>query len=284
MTVAAQPPIRHDWSQDEVRALFELPFNELLFRAQTVHRQYFNPNEVQISTLLSIKTGACPEDCAYCPQSAHHGTDLEKEKLMAVAKVVEEAKAAKARGATRFCMGAAWRNPHERDMPYVLEMVGQVKALGMETCMTLGMLSQSQAQALANAGLDYYNHNLDTSESFYGKIITTRTYSDRLQTLAHVRDGGMKVCCGGIMGLAETLYDRVGLLVQLANPSDQLESVPDDMLVTVTVIRLVSLHKLDTFEFILTIAVPLIMLPALLVGLSAGAAGMLEQIQALCFF
>ena len=283
MTVAAQTPIRHDWSQDEVRALFDLPFNDLLFRAQTVHRQYFDPNEVQISTLLSIKTGACPEDCAYCPQSAHHGTDLDKEKLMAVAKVVEEAKAAKARGATRFCMGAAWRNPHERDMPYVLDMVKQVKALGMETCMTLGMLSQSQAQALAQAGLDYYNHNLDTSESFYGKIITTRTYSDRLQTLAHVRDAGMKVCCGGIMGMGESLDDRVGLLVQLANLPRHPESVPINMLVAVKGTPLENQGQLDPFDFIRTIAVARIMMPRSHVRLSAGREGMNEQTQALCF-
>ena len=284
MTVAAQTPIRHDWSQDEVRALFELPFNELLFQAQTVHRQHFDPNEIQISTLLSIKTGACPEDCAYCPQSAHHGTDLEKEKLMAVAKVVEEAKAAKARGASRFCMGAAWRNPHERDMPYVLDMVGQVKALGMETCMTLGMLTQSQAKALADAGLDYYNHNLDTSEAFYGKIITTRTYSDRLQTLAHVRDAGMKVCCGGIMGMGETLEDRVGLLVQLANLPRHPESVPINMLVAVQGTPLENQDKLEPFDFIRTIAVARIVMPASHVRLSAGREGMNEQTQALCFF
>src|SRR5690606_4366268 len=191
MTVAAQTPIRHDWSQDEVRALFDLPFNDLLFRAQTVHRQYFDPNEVQISTLLSIKTGACPEDCAYCPQSGHYDTGLEKEKLLEIERVLEEARAAKATGASRFCMGAAWRSPTEKDWPWVLEMVKGVKSLGLETCMTLGMLNNEQAKDLASAGLDYYNHNLDTSPEFYGKIITTRTYQDRLDTLSHVRDAGM---------------------------------------------------------------------------------------------
>ncbi|MEO9588765.1 MAG: biotin synthase BioB, partial [Marinobacter sp.] len=201
----------------EARALFELPFNDLVFRAQSVHREHFDPNEVQISTLLSIKTGACPEDCKYCPQSGHYNTGLEKEKLLEIEKVVAEAKAAKAKGASRFCMGAAWRSPSKKNMEYVVDMVRQVKSLGLETCMTLGMLEQEQADELAEAGLDYYNHNLDTSEKYYSHIITTRTYQDRLDTLENVRNAGMKVCCGGIVGMGEDPDDRVGLLVQLAN-------------------------------------------------------------------
>ena len=279
-----QNSLRHDWTHEEVQALFALPFNDLLFQAQTVHRQFFDPNEVQISTLLSIKTGACPEDCAYCPQSGHHGTDLEKEKLMEVAKVVEEARAARDSGASRFCMGAAWRNPHDRDMPYVLDMVRQVKALGLETCMTLGMLTEGQAQSLASAGLDYYNHNLDTSEAFYGNIITTRTYADRLQTLANVRDAGMKVCCGGIMGMGESLEDRAALLVQLANLPQHPDSVPINMLVAVKGTPLEGQEKMDPFDFIRTIAVARILMPQSHVRLSAGREDMNEQTQSLCFF
>ena len=275
--------LRHDWTHEEVRALFDQPFNDLLFAAQTVHRQHFDPNEVQVSTLLSIKTGACPEDCKYCPQSGHYNTELDKEKLMAVEKVVAEARRARDFGATRFCMGAAWRSPTERDLPLVQEMVRQVKALGLETCMTLGMLTSEQADSLAAAGLDYYNHNLDTSERFYGSIITTRTYADRLNTLANVRNAGMKVCCGGIMGMGEAVDDRVALLVQLANMAEHPESVPINMLVKVKGTPLENEADLDPFEFVRTIAVARIMMPRSHVRLSAGRETMNEQTQALCF-
>lgn len=285
MSNSRQPStVRHDWHRNEIQALFELPMNDLLFQAQTVHRQYHDPNAVQISTLLSIKTGACPEDCKYCSQSGHHNTALEKEKLLAVEKVITEAKQAKANGASRFCMGAAWRSPQEKDMPYVLDMVQQVKALGLETCMTLGMLSPDQAQRLAAAGLDYYNHNLDTSEAYYGKIITTRTYQDRLDTLSNVRDAGMKVCCGGIMGLGEAREDRIGLLMQLANLPHHPESVPINMLVKVKGTPLENEEDLDPFEFIRTIAVARILMPTSMVRLSAGRESMNEQMQSLCYF
>lgn len=275
---------RNDWTRPEVQALFDLPFNDLLFQAHSVHRQNFNPNEVQISTLCSVKTGACPEDCAYCPQSARYDTGLEREKLMAVEKVLEEAKAAKAGGATRFCMGAAWRSPKAKDMPYVLDMVKEVKALGMETCMTLGMLSEGQAQELSNAGLDYYNHNLDTSPEYYGDIITTRTYEDRLNTLGNVRGAGMKVCSGGIVGMGEGQKDRVGLLLQLANMPAQPESVPINMLVKVAGTPLDEVDDLDPFEFIRTIAVARILMAKSHVRLSAGREEMNEQMQAMAFF
>lgn len=282
MTANTTAP-RHDWTMDEARALFELPFNDLLFEAQRVHREHFDPNEVQVSTLLSIKTGACPEDCKYCPQSGHYNTGLDKEKLLEVEKVVQQAQAARDSGATRFCMGAAWRSPAEKDMPYVLDMVQRVKNMGLETCMTLGMLSEDQAQRLADAGLDYYNHNLDTSEQFYGNIITTRTYADRLRTLANVRSAGMKVCCGGIMGMGESVDDRVGLLVQLATMPVHPESVPINMLVKVAGTPLDHAEDLDPFDFIRTIAVARIMMPASHVRLSAGREDMNEQTQALCF-
>ncbi|MEC9319163.1 MAG: biotin synthase BioB, partial [Pseudomonadota bacterium] len=233
MSAQSQTSIRNDWSLDEVSRLLTLPFNDLVYQAQTVHRQHFDPNQVQVSTLLSIKTGACPEDCKYCPQSAHYHTGLDRERLMAVEKVLQEAQLAKEKGASRFCMGAAWRNPKDRDMPYVIEMVKGVKELGLETCMTLGMLSPEQAAALQQAGLDYYNHNLDTSPEFYGDIITTRTYQDRLNTLRNVRDAGMKVCAGGIVGMGESVEDRASLLVQLANLPKHPESVPINMLVKV---------------------------------------------------
>jgi biotin synthase len=275
--------IRHDWTLEEVISLFELPFNDLLFQAQAVHRQYFDPNAVQVSTLLSIKTGACPEDCKYCPQSAHYNTGLEKEKLIEIEKVINQAQRAKEQGSTRFCMGAAWRNPHERDMPYVLDMVKQVKAMGMETCMTLGMLTEDQAKELADAGLDYYNHNLDTSESFYSKIITTRTYEDRLRTLANVRSAGMKVCCGGIMGMGEGEMDRASLLMQLANMEEQPESVPINMLVKVKGTPLDHEEDIDPIDFVRCIAVARIMMPASHVRLSAGRENMDESTQALCF-
>lgn len=275
---------RHDWSRAEVQGLFGLPFNDLLFRAQTVHRANFDPNQVQVSTLCSIKTGACPEDCAYCPQSARYDTGLEREKLMAVEKVIEEAKAARASGATRFCMGAAWRSPKNKDMCYVEDMVKQVKGLGLETCMTLGMLDEGQAQRLAGAGLDYYNHNLDTSPEFYGDVITTRTYQDRLETLANVRSAGMKVCCGGIVGMGEKESDRVGLLLQLSNMAEHPESVPINMLVRVEGTPLAEETDLDPIDFIRTIAVARILMPASHVRLSAGREEMSDEMQAMAFF
>ena len=276
--------IRHNWSRGEVEALFALPFNDLLFEAHSLHRQYFDPNQVQVSTLLSIKTGACPEDCAYCPQSTRYDTGLEAEKLMEVEKVLEQARAARASGATRFCMGAAWRCPKPRDMPHVVAMVKGVRELGLESCMTLGMLTQEQAGELAEAGLDYYNHNLDTSPEFYGDIITTRTYQDRLDTLDHVRDAGMKVCSGGIVGMGEKQGDRAGLLQQLANLPQHPESVPINMLVRVQGTPLENEEDLDPFEFIRTIAVARIMMPASHVRLSAGREEMNEQMHALAYF
>ena len=279
-----QAEVRHDWTEQEVRALFELPMNDLLFQAQTVHRQHFNPNEVQVSTLLSIKTGSCPEDCKYCPQSAHYNTGLEKQRLMEVEAVLNKAKQAKESGSTRFCMGAAWKHPTDRDMPYVIEMIKGVKAMGLETCMTLGMLKESQAGQLAEAGLDYYNHNLDTSPEFYDKIITTRTYEDRLNTLQHVRDSGMKICSGGILGMGETAKDRYGLLMQLANLPQQPESVPINMLVKVQGTPLENVDDLDPMEFIRTIAVARIMMPKSHVRLSAGREQMSDELQAMAFF
>ncbi len=275
--------IRHDWTLQEIRDLFTQPFSDLIFQAQTVHRVHFDPNEVQVSTLLSIKTGACPEDCKYCPQSGHYNTGLEKEKLLEIDKVVAEARAAREKGASRFCMGAAWRSPTKKDMPYVTEMVRQVKSLGLETCMTLGMLDDQQAGELAEAGLDYYNHNLDTSEKFYNHIITTRTYQDRLDTLERVRDAGMKVCCGGIMGMGEDEDDRAGLLMQLANLPHHPESVPINMLVKVAGTPMENVEDLDPFEFVRTIAVARILMPQSHVRLSAGREDMNEQMQSLCF-
>ena len=275
--------IRHNWTVSEVEALFALPFNDLLFQAQLVHRENFNPNEVQVSTLLSIKTGACPEDCKYCPQSARYNTGLEKETLLEVEKVLQRAQEAKEAGSSRFCMGAAWRNPRDRDMPYIIRMIQEVKGLGMETCMTLGMLTEDQAQQLAEAGLDYYNHNLDTSPEFYNAIITTRTYQERLDTLQHVRDAGMKICSGGIVGMGEQVEDRAGLLVQLANLPVQPESVPINMLVKVKGTPLADNDDVDAFDFIRTIAVARIMMPTSYVRLSAGREQMNEQTQAMCF-
>jgi biotin synthase len=276
--------LRHDWTEAEVMALFALPFNDLLFKAHSAHRQYFDPNAVQVSTLLSIKTGACPEDCKYCPQSGHYNTGLDKEKLLAVEKVLAEAQAAKAAGSSRFCMGAAWKNPADKDMPYLVEMIKGVKALGLETCMTLGMLSEQQAHALSDAGLDYYNHNLDTSPEFYGQIITTRTYQDRLDTLHHVRESGMKVCSGGILGMGETLRDRIGLLIQLANLPAHPESVPINQLAKVAGTPLENAEDLDPFDFVRTIAVARILMPQSHVRLSAGRETMDDALQALCFF
>jgi biotin synthase len=281
---AVNPDIRHDWSRGEIEALFELPFNDLLFRAHTLHRRYFDPNQVQVSTLLSIKTGACPEDCAYCPQSNRYDTGLESEKLMAVDKVLEQARAARASGATRFCMGAAWRSPKARDMPYVVAMVKGVRELGLESCMTLGMLTEAQARELGEAGLDYYNHNLDTSPEYYGEIITTRSYQDRLDTLGHVREAGMKICSGGIVGMGETQRDRAGLLQQLANLPEHPESVPINMLVRVEGTPLAAELDMDPFDFIRTIAVARILMPASHVRLSAGREEMNEQMHALAYF
>ncbi len=279
-----QASIRHDWTLTEIQDLFKLPFNDLLFKAQTVHRQHFNPNEVQVSTLLSIKTGACPEDCKYCPQSARYDTDLEKEKLMEVEAVLEKARMAKKNGSTRFCMGAAWRNPKDRDIPYIVKMIEGVRDLNMETCMTLGMLSKEQAITLKNAGLDYYNHNLDTSPEFYGEIITTRTFQDRLDTLENVRSSGMKVCSGGIVGMGEKANDRAGLLKSLANLSEHPDSVPINMLVRVEGTPMADNEDFDHFEFIRTIAVARILMPKSHVRLSAGRTEMSEEMQAMCFF
>ena len=283
MGVEIKPAIRHDWTIEEARSLFDLPFNDLLFQAQSIHRRFFDPNQVQVSTLLSIKTGACPEDCKYCPQSGRFDTGLDKEKLLEVDKVVAQAEQAKRNGSTRFCMGAAWRNPPSRDIPYILEMVKKVKALGMETCMTLGMLSADQAKQLADAGLDYYNHNLDTSPEFYGEIITTRTYADRLETLAHVRTAGLKTCCGGIVGMGEQPRDRAGLLTQLANLPEHPQSVPINLLVKVQGTPLEDAEDLDPLEFVRTIAVARIMMPVSHVRLSAGRDNMSDALQALCF-
>jgi biotin synthase len=275
--------LRHDWTVTEVNALFQIPLNDLLFKAQCVHRQHFDPNQVQVSTLLSIKTGACPEDCKYCPQSARYDTGLEKERLLEIEKVIERAKEAKQAGSTRFCMGAAWRNPRDRDMPYVIDMVKEVKKLGLETCMTLGMLNRDQAIALQQAGLDYYNHNLDTSPEYYGDVITTRTYQDRLDTLSNVRNAGMHVCSGGIVGMGESASDRSGLLVQLANLEHHPESVPINMLVKVKGTPMENVEDLESFEFIRTIAIARIMMPKSYVRLSAGREAMNEQMQAMCF-
>jgi len=283
MSAQTTTSIRNDWTIDEVSRLLTMPFNDLVFQAQSVHRQHFDPNQVQVSTLLSIKTGACPEDCKYCPQSAHYHTGLDRERLMAVEKVLQEAQLAKDKGASRFCMGAAWRNPKDRDMPYVIEMVKGVKALGLETCMTLGMLSPEQAAALQQAGLDYYNHNLDTSPEFYGDIITTRTYQDRLNTLRNVRDAGMKVCAGGIVGMGESVEDRASLLVQLANLPKHPESVPINMLVKVKGTPFENLDDLDPIDFVRTIAVARILMPASHVRLSAGREYMSDEMQAMCF-
>src|SRR5690606_16286550 len=282
-TASAPIELRHNWTRKEIRELFELPLMDLLYRAQTVHRQFFDPNRIQMSTLLSIKTGACPEDCKYCPQSGHYNTGLQKEKLLEVEKVVTQAKAALESGATRFCMGAAWKNPSEKDFPYVLEMVRQVRGLGLETCMTLGALTPAQAQALGEAGLDYYNHNLDTSPEYYGEIISTRTYQGRLDTLGHVREAGIKVCSGGIVGMGETAEDRVGLLQGLANLPMHPDSVPINNLVKVKGTPLADVEDLDPFDFIRTIAVARILMPASYVRLSAGRQQMNEQTQALCF-
>jgi biotin synthase len=276
--------LRFDWATDEIEALFELPFNDLLFRAQAVHREHFDPNAVQISTLLSIKTGGCPEDCGYCPQSVHHEAAVEAEKLMDVDAVVSAARAARQAGASRFCMGAAWKNPRGRNFERVIEMVERVRAEGLETCMTLGMLDAEQSERLKAAGLDYYNHNLDTSPEFYGDIISTRTYQDRLDTLQHVRDAGMHVCCGGIVGMGESRRDRASLMQQLASQKPHPESVPVNLLVRVKGTPLEEQADLDPFEFVRSIAVARILMPQSHVRLSAGREQMSDELQALCFF
>jgi biotin synthase len=277
------PDLRHDWDKGEVLALFSLPFNDLLFAAQRVHRQHFDPNEVQISTLLSIKTGGCAEDCGYCPQSAHFSTGVKASKLMCADEVIAEARKAKEAGASRFCMGAAWRSPKDKDIEAIGQMIEGVKALGMETCATLGMLSEGQANRLRECGLDYYNHNLDTSPEYYPNIITTRTYQDRLDTLEHVRNAGMNVCCGGIVGMGETVADRAELLRTLANLPKHPESVPINLLVQVKGTKLESEASVEPFDFIRTIAVARILMPQSFVRLSAGREDMNEQMQALCF-
>ncbi|MFZ4540385.1 MAG: biotin synthase BioB [Rickettsiales bacterium] len=276
--------LRHNWNRDEVETLFALPLNELLFRAATVHRTNFDPSEVQISQLCSIKTGGCPEDCNYCSQSAKFDTPVKSTKLMEIESVLNDARAAKAAGASRFCMGAAWRNPKARDMDKVTSMIREVKAMGLETCATLGMLTADQAKELKAAGLDYYNHNLDTSEEFYSEVITTRTYQDRLDTLANVRDSGMKTCCGGIMGMGETVADRASMLVTLANLPSHPESVPINLLIPADGTPLAGNPRIDGIDFVRTIAVARIMMPQSFVRLSAGREGMSEELQAMCFF
>jgi biotin synthase len=282
-SITGLSPIRHDWTREEIGALFDLPFPELMFRAQTAHRQHFDPTEVQISTLLSIKTGGCPEDCAYCPQSARYDTGVRAEKLMALETVLAEARAAKSAGASRFCMGAAWRSPKDRELDAVCEMVEAIKALGLETCATLGMLTAAQARRLKESGLDYYNHHLDTSPEFYGQIITTRVYQDRLETLDHVRAAGIHVCCGGIVGMGETRADRVGMIAALAGLPVHPESVPINMLVRVAGTPLGDEPVLDPLEFVRTVAVARITMPRAVVRLSAGREDMSEETQALCF-
>jgi len=276
-------PLRHDWQLTEVEALFELPLNDLLFQAQSVHRAHHASNQVQISTLLSIKTGGCPEDCKYCPQSVHYDAGIDAHGLLSTDDVLEAARKARAAGATRFCMGAAWRNPTRSQVGKVCELIAAVKDLEMETCVTLGMLTDEQAAQLADAGLDYYNHNLDTSPEYYGEIITTRSYQDRLDTLGHVRDAGLKVCCGGIVGMGESRRDRAGLLAQLANLPEHPESVPINQLVRVEGTPLADSEPLAPLELVRTIATARILMPDSVVRLSAGRAELSEEAQALCF-
>jgi len=276
--------LRHDWQLEEVKGLLNQPFNDLLFQAQNVHRAHFDPNEVQISSLLSIKTGSCSEDCGYCPQSARYDSDLTPEALMPIDAVLKAAQNAKDQGASRFCMGAAWRSPKDKDVERVVEMVQGVKAMGMETCVTLGMLTDEQTKTLKEGGLDYYNHNLDTSEDYYSEVITTRTYQDRLDTLGRVRDAGINVCCGGIIGMGENADDRANLLIELANLPKHPESVPINMLVQVEGTPLMGSETLDPFTFIRMIAVARLLMPQSRVRLSAGRNDMSDEMQALCFF
>jgi biotin synthase len=276
--------LRHDWTIEEISALYEMPFNDLLFEAQTTHRKNFDANAVQVSTLLSIKTGKCSEDCGYCPQSARYDTDLEDEPLMPLAEVIAAAKIAKENGSSRFCMGAAWRSPKNKDLKPVIDMVKEVKAMGMETCVTLGMLTDEQTEELKNAGLDYYNHNLDTSPEYYGEVITTRTYQDRLDTIQRVRNSGMNVCCGGIVGMGESRRDRAGLFQELANQPKHPESVPINMLVRVSGTPMENGDDLDSLEFIRSVAIARVMMPESYVRLSAGREKMSDEMQAMCFF
>ncbi len=276
--------VRTNWDITEIEALFALPLNDLLYKAHTIHRENFTPNTVQVSTLLSIKTGACPEDCSYCSQSARNDTGLERERLLPIEEVISAAQEAKNNGATRFCMGAAWRNPTDKSLDHVVDMVSAVKALGMETCVTLGMLTEKQTDRLKTAGLDYYNHNLDTSPEFYGEVITTRTYQDRLDTLSYVRDSGINVCSGGILGLGETARDRARLLQELANMPKHPESVPINELVRIPGTPLADNEAIDSFDFIRTIAVARILMPTSYVRLSAGRTEMSDETQAMCFF
>jgi len=275
--------LRHDWTLDEIQALLDRPLNDLLFAAQTAHRAHFDPNRVQVSTLLSIKTGGCPEDCGYCSQSARNDAELERERLLPLEEVIAAARAAREQGATRFCMGAAWRNPTDNNLAQVEAMVKAVNGLGMETCVTLGMLTLPQAERLRSAGLDYYNHNLDTSPEFYGQVITTRTYQDRLETLEHVRTVGLKTCSGGILGMGESRRDRASMLRQLANLPAHPESVPINLLVQVEGTPLFGVDALDPFEFVRTIAAARIIMPASYVRLSAGRSDMSDELQALCY-
>ena len=284
MHQAALSAPRHDWTVEEVKALFDMPFNDLLFLAASVHRRHFDANKVQLSRLLSIKTGSCPEDCKYCPQSAHYDTGLEKEQLMEIEKVLSAAAKAKAEGATRFCMGAAWRNPTDKDFGKVLRMVEGVKSLGLESCATLGMLTNEQAHALAEAGLDYYNHNIDTSEEHYKEIITTRTFQDRLDTLANVRQAGMKVCCGGIVGMGESGDDRAAMLTTLATMEVHPESVPVNLLIRVPGTPMEGVADTDPLDFVRTVAVARVLMPKSHVRIAAGRQSMTDELQALCFF
>jgi biotin synthase len=277
----ATPPV---WTTDTAWSVYRLPFNDLLFRAHSVHRQHFDPNRVQLSKLLNIKTGGCPEDCGYCSQSAHHSTGLAASKLLDLEKVVAEARKARDSGATRYCMGAAWRNPKPRDMDALVEMVGAVKALGLETCMTLGMLDRDQSDRFSAAGLDYYNHNIDTSERYYPRVTATRTFSDRLQTVENVRQSGMKVCCGGIVGMGEEEVDRVDMLVTLANLAEPPESVPINMLIPIAGTPLADSAPIESIEFVRIVALARIMMPKSHVRLSAGRSAMTDETQALCFF
>ena len=283
LSTIEHPSLRHDWCSEEIMTLFCTPLNDLIFQAQSLHRRFFDPNEIQLSTLLNIKQGGCSEDCAYCPQSARYNTDVEAESLLDIDQVVAAAKQARKQGASRFCMGAAWRSPKQRDFNRVLDMVGAVKSLGLETCATLGMLTQQQAISLKEAGLDYYNHNLDTSESYYTEIISTRTYQDRLQTLEFVRNAELHVCCGGIIGMGEDIDDRVGLLMVLANMPKHPESVPINLLIRVEGTPLASGAELDEFDMVRMIAVARLLMPASYVRLSAGRSDMSDALQALCF-
>ncbi|PPD30983.1 MAG: biotin synthase BioB [Hyphomicrobium sp.] len=288
-STAAEPwpcdgTVRHNWTRAEAKAVHDLPFNDLLLKAQLVHRENFNPNRVQMSRLLSIKTGGCAEDCGYCSQSAHHASGLKASKLMQVERVLDEAQKAKAAGATRYCMGAAWRSPKDRDMDAVVAMVEGVKALGMETCMTLGMLSHSDVSRLRGAGLDYYNHNIDTSERYYGEVVKTRSFADRIDTLARVREAGIKVCSGGILGMGEEPDDRIDMLVTLANLAAHPESVPINMLIAIPGTPLESVERMDPIQFVRAIALARIMMPKSYVRLSAGRTEMSDVTQALCFF